>query len=470
MLKIRRFGLLASGLLALGGLAIAMAASTFDGAASTFDGAPSAPLNFNQTADYLDYDVQVHSRDSSTWTDLESMQAQHGADCSAPPANHENHTYEGAVFQCANHIMTSLNAGGYAMAYLTPNRMLDWSAGQAVLSFDVSTLRTSSRDWIDIWVTPYASNLALPLDDWLPDVQGRPQGNYVHIRMDNFGGGSGFRVEVNGTEVNSNSYSGYEQYLTPSATTRTPFELRIDNGHISFGIPSVGLWWADNVAVPIGFSLGVVQIGHHSYNPTKACVDNGLPAEQCPPNTWHWDNIALSQSVPFTILHASPRSTSGGTVTFPPAPAGAKLRFSAIGSVTVNGTLVTPQPSQRSGHADMMASYFVSIPEGSTSATIALSSDTWYSGPFIAKDFAVWAQGASGPTATPTSVPPTNTPVPPTNTPLPPTATNTPVPATATPTRTATPTATPATYRCQRRNANGSWTTVWTQVGGKACP
>lgn len=71
---------------------------------------------------------------------------------------------------------------------------------------------------------------------------------------------------------------------------------------------------------------------------------------------------------------------------------------------------------------------------------------------------------------TPTPIPPTPTP---TNTPGP---TNTPAP-TATPTATATvgpatptPTSTPATYRCQRRNANGSWTTVWSQVGGGSCP
>ena len=30
-----------------------------------------------------------------------------------------------------------------------------------------STLRTSLRDWFDIWVTPHEDNLELPLDDWL---------------------------------------------------------------------------------------------------------------------------------------------------------------------------------------------------------------------------------------------------------------------------------------------------------------
>ena len=66
--------------------------------------------------------------------------------------------------------------------------------------------------------------------------------------------------------------------------------------------------------------------------------------------------------------------------------------------------------------------------------------------------------------STPTPVPPTSTP---TNTPQ---ATNTPTmtptPGPATPTATATP----RTYRCQVRNPNGSYTTVWTRTGGGSCP
>ncbi len=60
----------------------------------------------------------------------------------------------------------------------------------------------------------------------------------------------------------------------------------------------------------------------------------------------------------------------------------------------------------------------------------------------------------SGPTATPTPVPPTNTPLPPTNTPLPPTATNTPLPPTATNTP-LPPTATPTPSACS--NPSGGY-------------
>lgn len=90
--------------------------------AATFDGAPATPTPVKDTAAYSDLDVQVHSRDSSTWYALETQNAQHGADCSAPPATHPNTSYAGAVFQCANHVMTAISAGGYGVIYLTPNQ------------------------------------------------------------------------------------------------------------------------------------------------------------------------------------------------------------------------------------------------------------------------------------------------------------------------------------------------------------
>ena len=39
--------------------------------------------------------------------------------------------------------MTSINASGYGVIYLTPDQMVDFSAGEAVVRFDMSTFRTS---------------------------------------------------------------------------------------------------------------------------------------------------------------------------------------------------------------------------------------------------------------------------------------------------------------------------------------
>ena len=90
------------------------------------------------------------------------------------------------------------------------------------------------------------------------------------------------------------------------------------------------------------------------------------------------------------------------------------------------------------GHPEHAASYFVSIPAGTQSVSLKFSADSWYQGPFIAQDFAIWAKGGTTtppPVPTATSVPPTQaptkTPVPPTKTPVPPT--QTPVPPTKTP-------------------------------------
>ena len=152
----------------------------------TFDGSPGAPTPWRPAT----WDVTVHSRDVGTFATLESMHAGHGSDCSAPPAEHNISSYDDAVFVCRDHVMTAIKAGGYGLIYLTPNQLVDFGAGEAVVKFDVSTLRTSQRDWIDLWITPFNENLQFALDEFLPDGNGNPR-NAIHLRMDNFGGGSG---------------------------------------------------------------------------------------------------------------------------------------------------------------------------------------------------------------------------------------------------------------------------------------
>jgi hypothetical protein len=140
--------------------------------AAGFDGNPAAPQPWRPP----DWDVTVHSRDAQTWTALEPVDAHHGADCSAPPATHRTTSYEGTVFLCRDHLMTAISASGYGLIYLTPPVMADFSAGESVIRFDMSTLRTSPRDWVDLWITPYEDNLQFALDEWLPDGNGLPAG------------------------------------------------------------------------------------------------------------------------------------------------------------------------------------------------------------------------------------------------------------------------------------------------------
>lgn len=364
-----------------------------DGFVETFDGDPTIPESWQPA----NWDVTVHSRDRDYWYNLEPMQALHGDHCDAPPASHMMDSYQEAVFRCRNHLMTALRASGYGVIYLTPNQLVDFSGQEAVIRFDVSTLRTSKRDWIDLWITPYEDNLQLPLEDWLPDLSGEPR-RAIHIRMD-FGdglppGGSFEGAVINNfeaTDLPQNSSAGYETVLTPSATQRQTYELRISSTHVKFGLPAYNLWWIDTSIANLGWNQGVVQFGHHSYNPMKNCT-------VCSPNTWHWDNINIAPAVPFTIIRANHRYANEDqpTVSFSqPAPAGSRLRFAGIGDdleVSFNGG-TTWQAAQLQAHEEYkdesFHSFWTPIPAGTTS--VRFRGQEWWGGDWHARDISIWS-------------------------------------------------------------------------------
>lgn len=358
---------------------------------ASFHGQPTAPEDYCAR----EFDVQVQDRND--WFTLEPVNAQHGSDCSAPPASHVNTTYEGSVYICKDHLMTSINGdSGYAVIYLTPNQIFDFSQGGSV-TFDISTERMSIRDWWDVLVTPYEDNLALPLLSDLSqgvDLNGPPR-NVVSISTDNGEGSPALKVIRAGVEQDyGNSYISPGSGVaagTNQAATRQTMKLTLANGRIKFerlaSATAPALVFID-VAGTVPFTSGIVQFGHHSYTPTKN--EAGVPG------TWHWDNITLSNSTPFTMIKADRRYTQGGTVNFAsPAPANAYLRFAGICKVSVNGQVVPKAVSVNrwdiSFNAGHMASYFVPIAQGTQSVNLSFGADDWYSGPCIAKDFAIWS-------------------------------------------------------------------------------
>jgi hypothetical protein len=357
----------------------------------TFDGNPPSPQPWNPS----NWDITVHSRDMSTLYQLEPMNADHGPDCSAPPATHPISSYEDAVYQCHNHVMTAINAEGYGVIYLTPNQMVDFSNGEAVVRFDMSTRRKSDRDWVDLWVTPFQDNLQLPLDSWLPDLSGEHR-NAVHFRMD-FNSTS-FKIEVihnfSATEI-PGDWRGYDTFLTPSATRRDTFELHISSTHLKFGMPDYNFWWVDTDIPALGWNQGVVQFGHHSYNPTKDCGNDGT----CGPNTWHWDNVYINPAVPFTIIRANQRHidpTTPPDVTLPePAPSNAHLRFTGLGpNIEVsfnNGQTWQPAQTQNQDEyiEDHFWSYWTPIPAGVSKFQIR--GQEWWGGVWMVRDLSVWS-------------------------------------------------------------------------------
>lgn len=374
-------------------------------------GSPSSPQPVGSGA-LASWDIQVHSRGSGTWFAMDPIAAQHGADCSAPPATHINTSYEGAVFQCKDHVMTSINAEEYGLIYLTPNQMLDLGSA-ATVSFDISTERMSTRDWWDLWITPWADNLALPFDLGDVDLQGPPR-NAIHVSIENGESAPVLTVYRNGQATTYNqgySTPSTRQGITPGtneSAVRQSFELVVQNGRIAFSrkasSTATALTFFD-FAAPVNFSRGIVQFGHHSYTPTKDGA--GTPA------TWHWDNFGINPAIPFTIVKADRRyiNAPSQVLTFTqPAPTNAFLRFSGIGAIDVAFDGGPYQPATRaqtaglpSGfHPEHMSNYWMPIPAGTRSLTLRLGPDTWYAGPFIAKDFAIFATSGGVPTATPT--------------------------------------------------------------------
>jgi hypothetical protein len=161
-------------------------------------------------------------------------------------------------------------------------------------------------------------------------------------------------------------------------------------------MPAFNYWWIDAEIAPLGWGEGIVQFGHHSYNPAKDC-------SACQPNTWHWDNIEIIPTVPFTMLPADRRYVAAGGPTSvslaTPSPAGSHLRFSGIGDrieVSFDGGQSWQEAqmqAQEEYHADHFRSYWTPLPAGVTN--ILFRGDDWWGGGWHARDISVWSRPVS---------------------------------------------------------------------------
>ena len=351
--------------------------------------------------------ISKHTRDAAAWDNFEDMMAWHdGGTCNAPPLAHLVADYDESTFFCRNHMMTAMNATGYGVVYLTPNRMVDWAAGEAVVRFDVASLRESGRDWIDLWVMPFDDNLQLPLDDSLPDLNGGPR-NGLHLRM---------RAEKGRSSWTGSVYHDYDEYPLPvastvgaetpaallypstpqSATRRDTFELRLSAGRLKFGMPRYDLWWIDTPVSTLPFTRGVVQFGHHSFNPKADCAS-------CLPTTWHWDNVGMAPAVAFSIINADRRTVAVSTtpLTFGrPAPDQSYLRFAgypgASGSkieISVDGGARWTEARRQGAtqpNAARVQSYWTPIARGTTQVRFRATKPG--AQPWIVRDATIWSR------------------------------------------------------------------------------
>lgn len=376
----------------------------------TFDGSPDAPTPWNGSS----WDITVHSRAIDTWEELDEIEAEHGPDCGPPTETHSVSDYPGSVYQCRDHVMTALFGADYSMAYLTPNAMVDFSEGEAVITFDISTLRTTTRDWWDVWITPYDDHLQLPLDRSV-DAQGVPRDS---IRV-----GLGVQNQIRtilyddfeavdfGTyptsEVTPVTRAGYETFLEPDAARRDTFEIRLTKNHIRVGMPEYDFWWVDTDIPELDWDTGVVQFGHHSYNPLKSCNQQNSPipeVDECSPMTWHWDNVSIEPAVEFTIVGSQERTaveTDTRIDLSGPIPENGRLRFSAIGeNIRVrfdDGDWVDAEPQEsggpiKDGH---FTSYFIDAPAGAT--RVEFAGDPWRGNrDWHVRDVSAWSPTPQG--------------------------------------------------------------------------
>ena len=462
----KRIIVTAAALVPLLGLSVVLVAFA---SSATFDGSPPAPLG-HQDGAFLDgWSVNVHERSmayspgGALGDGIHPLDAQHGADCASPPATHFTGTSRSAaVFQCRDHVMTALNGIEYGAIYLMPPALVDFSAGPAVIQWDMSTEKLSARDWWDLTVSPFTDSQSLPLLSDLSqgvDLQG-PNRNAVFIGSDNAEGSPKLRVVRDGNWTAYGSQFGGARpgdgvaAGTNEAATRQTFRLTVSTTSARFErlasstAPALVFW--EHSYPALSWTQGTVQWGHHSYTPEK---DNaGVPA------TWHWDSFSIDPSIPFYLKHYPVYFGGSGTLTTDPAPAGAYLRFSAVCRVSVDGVIASKMVY--TGNPINASSYMVPVAEGSTSHAIAFSNDDWYTTGLgcNAKDFDVVSLNGGVPSSTPTA---SSSPTPlPTSTATltpTPTATASPVP-TATPTAPPTPTPTPQACRVQVRNSLGNWT------------
>lgn len=424
------------------GLALGLSAST-----AQFDELPTSPLRLTESASYpeFSYSILQVAQDFGGWfhSPDQGFEAQHGANCSGPPATHHVINYDDLVYVCNGHVMTALDAGSaQAALVLTPNKVLDWTDGPATFSFEMSTKLMSNRDWMDFLITP----LEWQHGGWIEIDRMPNRGIRVFSYrwdLDYINDHVASRIGGNGLFFGSPVLPGTNQ-----AAARQPFRFTISRTHMKMEMlagptnqcsPSCVFFDLDvpDTQNALGMTKGIVQIGQHSYNPTKgvehgenlSVLGDGKPA------TWHWDEFKLecnpSPCQNLTFIRAdkrsSPTSSQGpvwqDTITFASsAPAGSYLRFNATGQ-TVRLSFNNGQTWQDARCVEvasecrnwLMSSFMHPVPTGTRSVRISI--EERLHGQAVGRDFEIWALGKQEvPTVSPT--PPQTVVVPATFTPV----------------------------------------------------
>jgi hypothetical protein len=283
----------------------------------TFDGAPSAPSQdlLPRTFDY----VATHRTDPQTpdGTDGDgsygTFPADHGADCSPPPNQHEVSTThrsnsanpDPSFYICANHMMSAMGeVAGYSVSSFWPRQEFDFANG-GVLEFETNINAPHDRMWWEVVITPREELQAGAAKDWLPIDETYPESRIVF----EFQPRSTRRMEVGAGavppdgQIASESECGNpcwwganhrhpgDPALTDRRIRRT-HRIEIQDNQITWGVEEEdGTFDTLTMDIPGGlpFTRGIVMFKSHAYTPEKA-GNNDI-------YTFHWDNIGFTGPV-----------------------------------------------------------------------------------------------------------------------------------------------------------------------------
>jgi hypothetical protein len=395
------------------GTILAPQAATSSIFTETFDAAPTAPSRWDPPG----WDV-IRSGNASQAPFTNPIPDCNGTQSYAPMADNE----EFGVYKCPNHLMLRMANLSYGFMMLTPPTLVDFSNGEAAIQWDMSTINTNGRNWIEMHLMPVQDHILMAAERWGSNRAARElvimskEGSCSGTKNTSGEGSVLIKTEIR--RVLSGNYSGDEQigqaclgdYVNPSGSTYTTLEFRITKTHLKFGIPSQNAWFFDKQISDLGWDKGVLQFGVSAYNShsNSPCFESGA----CPFTVFHFDNVTISPSIPFTILKGD-RSFINSTTTnqwnLTTAPSGALLKFVGIANkieVSFNdGTSWTRvplanQPSNNPEGDEHGDDYLTALPQGTTK--VLFRGERWWGGDWEVDNIGVYAFNTS-PTISPTS-------------------------------------------------------------------
>ena len=281
--------------------------------------APTAPINWQPS----NFNLMIDQQDGQEITSDPAInpstpiEAGHGPQCQPPIGNADpslnNHILPHSetsgvdwlkdvrpqIFYICNGHMMSVVKSGYAVAGFIPRQIFDWTDRAGVIEFDANPY-SWGRNWWDLYIVPQ--------DEMLLNIQQVDEGGTGELlpkRAVLFS----FNANTPHVDVIDNyqkvyTWKYWQQYgdafpndpAMSDPKIRRKFRFQLSQTSWKFEIQKDdGTFWSHSGTfdTPLSFSKGLINMEHHSYNPTKEPI-NANPWSQW---TYHWDNFQFDGPV-----------------------------------------------------------------------------------------------------------------------------------------------------------------------------